>query len=67
MRKLIEYLRWLLNDGEYIIIAGKNCGCCGKWYEVKLAIPSYMYGPWHRWGLCEECASGKIISRNEYK
>ena len=57
MKKLIRYLKWLLNDGCYIDLDGKHCGCCGMWYETKTMVPTYLYHAlYHRIGVCPECA-----------
>ena len=64
MKNILDYLKWLLNDGTYVVIEGKHCGLCGAWYEVdyKIMKPSYLYSIGDDWGMCPTCARMK-----EYK
>jgi len=55
MKKLFAYIKWLLNDGRYVIIEGRHYGCCGKYYKEPYIIPVYQIGIADRWGLCFEC------------
>ena len=73
---MIKYLRWLFTDGRYVVIDGQHCGCCGKWQERKVMIPTYKFDDfWDRWGLCDECINkdslnnmlSKVTDDNKHK
>lgn len=61
MNKIIRYLKWLFNDGRYILSEGEHCGCCGKWYKRKIMIPTYLYSWGDKWGLCEGCVKSNFL------
>jgi len=48
------YLKWIISGKPMIVYSGFNCGCCGRWHNIKIEIPKYKSCGewWDTWGVC---------------
>ena len=57
MKNLLRKIQWFFQGMPTVTYDGANCGCCGKWIDKKITLPScaFFWG----WDLCKECENGK--------
>ena len=63
LRKWLCWLQWIMDGKPNLMYLGFHCGCCGKWTDETLYVPTYQsLGEWwDTWGICHKCRADTFM------